>query len=76
MWDILNSQFVTLLFVFLFSVKSEKDVKVKEVVVGVVTDMDLLHYVSSNETSKLNSISESNSGESTNSGNITPDNDD
>ena len=54
------------------SVKSPKDVQNKEVVVGVVTDMDLLHYVTQNETAKLASISE-NSG-STNSGNNTPEN--
>merc|ERR1712066_325709 len=52
--------------------KSPNDVQTKEVVVGVVTDMDLLHYVTQNETAKLTSISE-NSG-STNSGNNTPEN--
>merc|ERR1712066_830463 len=51
--------------------KSPKDVQNKEVVVGLVTDMDLLHYVTQNETSKLTSISENNS---TNSGNATPEN--
>ena len=53
------------------SVKSPNDVQTKEVVVGVVTDMDLLHYVTQNETAKLQSISE-NSGASTNSGQSTP----
>merc|ERR1719361_1464028 len=52
--------------------KSPNDVQSKEVVVGVVTDMDLLHYVTQNETAKLASISE-NSG-STHSGNNTPEN--
>ena len=47
------------------------DVQKKEVVVGVVTDMDLLHYVTQNEGTKLQSISE-NSGASTNSGHSTP----
>ena len=56
---------------FLDLVKSPKDVQNKEVVVGLVTDMDLLHYVTQNETSKLTSISENNS---TNSGNATPEN--
>ena len=56
---------------FLNLVKSPKDVQNKEVVVGLVTDMDLLHYVTQNETSKLTSISENNS---TNSGNATPEN--
>jgi cystathionine beta-synthase len=51
--------------------KSPKDVQNKEVVVGLVTDMDLLDYVTQNETSKLTSISENNS---TNSGNATPEN--
>jgi len=50
--------------------KSPNEVETKEVVVGVVTDMDLLHYVTQNETAKLVSISET----STNSGNATPEN--
>ena len=53
------------------SVKSTNDVQTKEVVVGVVTDMDLLQYVTNNEGTKLLSISE-NSGTSTNSGNSSP----
>ena len=60
--------FISLSFFFL--VKSPNDVQSKEVVVGVVTDMDLLHYVTQNETAKLTSISET----STNSGNATPEN--
>jgi len=51
--------------------KSTNDVQTKEVVVGVVTDMDLLQYVTNNEGTKLLSISE-NSGTSTNSGNSSP----
>ena len=53
------------------TVKSPNDVQTKEVVVGVVTDMDLLHYVTQNEGTKLQSISES-TGASTNSGHSTP----
>merc|ERR1712059_144229 len=44
--------------------KSPNDVQKKEIVVGVVTDMDLLHYVTQNETGKLNGISESSISES------------
>jgi len=51
--------------------KSPNDVQTKEVVVGVVTDMDLLHYVTQNEGTKLQSISET-SGASTTSGHSTP----
>merc|ERR1712020_574411 len=51
--------------------KSPNDVQNKEVIVGVVTDVDLLHYVTQNETAKLQSISES-TGASTNSGHSTP----
>ena len=53
------------------SVKSTNDVQTKEVVVGVVTDMDLLQYVTNFEGTKLQSISE-NSGTSTNSGQSSP----
>lgn len=51
--------------------KSPNDVQNKEVVVGVVTDMDLLHYVTQNETARLTSISE-NSVDSNHSGESTP----
>ena len=58
----------------IFSVKSPNDVQNKEVIVGVVTDVDLLHYVTQNEGLKLNSISESNSVHSNNSGKSSPEN--
>ena len=57
--------------IIFISVKSTNDVQTKEVVVGVVTDMDLLQYVTNNEGTKLLTISE-NSGTSTNSGNSSP----